>query len=111
MAVTMKIIVLLSLSATAVAFTVQPVSRRFITHLEAGVGVFFGTSTGNTQSVADLIAAEFGAPEPIDIDSVQGSLAAEFSKYDALIVGTPTWNTGADTGMGDATTPRPVDPG
>jgi flavodoxin I len=39
-----------------------------------------------------------GAVEgPIDIDSVKGSIAAEFSKHDALIVGTPTWNTGAET--------------
>lgn len=36
------------------------------------------------------------ASEPIEIDGVAGSVAAEFAKYDALIVGTPTWNTGAD---------------
>ncbi|KAI2503706.1 flavodoxin [Fragilaria crotonensis] len=82
-------------------FTVRPVTvshSSFKTQLDA-VGIFFGTSTGNTESVAELISAEFGddASEPIDIDSVQGKLADEFAKYDALIVGTPTWNTGADT--------------
>lgn len=80
-------------------FTVQPPSRTaFRTQLDA-IGIFFGTSTGNTESVADLISSEFGddASEPIDIDAVQGKLADEFAKYDALIVGTPTWNTGADT--------------
>ncbi|KAL7458987.1 hypothetical protein ACHAWC_011039 [Mediolabrus comicus] len=64
------------------------------------VGIFFGTSTGSTQEAADLIAAEFGtevASSPIEIDEVQGSIADEFAKYDALVVGTPTWNTGADT--------------
>ena len=63
------------------------------------VGIFFGTSTGSTQEAADLIAAEFGtevASSPIEIDEVQGSIADEFAKYDALVVGTPTWNTGAD---------------
>ena len=35
--------------------------------------------------------------EPIEIDSIQGKVAEELAKYDALIVGTPTWNTGADT--------------
>ena len=30
------------------------------------------------------------------IDEVQGSVAAEFAKFDSLVVGTPTWNTGAD---------------
>lgn len=63
------------------------------------IGVFFGTSTGSTEEAADLISAEFGeaASEPIDIDEVQGSVASEFAKFDSLVVGTPTWNTGADT--------------
>mmetsp|Transcript_21173 Transcript_21173/g.29940 ORF Transcript_21173/g.29940 Transcript_21173/m.29940 type:complete len:321 (+) Transcript_21173:84-1046(+) len=62
------------------------------------IGVFFGTSTGSTEDAAYLIVEEFGedAVGPIEIDSIQGSVAAEFAKYDALIVGTPTWNTGAD---------------
>eukprot|EP01083_Nonionella_stella_P087609 243800_1 len=63
------------------------------------IGIFFGTSTGSTEEAAHLISAEFGdaASEPIEIDEVQGSLAAEFAKFDSLVVGTPTWNTGADT--------------
>lgn len=67
--------------------------------LAGKVGIFFGTSTGNTERVADLICNEFGsdAEGPFDIDSVQGSVTKKFSEYDALIVGTPTWNTGADT--------------
>lgn len=60
------------------------------------VGIFFGTSTGSTEEAADLISAELGelASEPIEIDGVQGSLAAEFAKFESLVVGTPTWNTG-----------------
>lgn len=63
------------------------------------VGVFFGTSTGSTESAAEMIVDEFGgeATGPIEIDSIQGRVADEFAKYDALVVGTPTWNTGADT--------------
>ena len=76
----------------------------YLTHLNSNislytvVGIFFGTSTGSTQEAADLISAAFGdeASEPIDIEEVD-SVADEFSKYDALLVGTPTWNTGADT--------------
>jgi flavorubredoxin len=82
-------------------FSVQPPSRTaFRTQLDA-IGIFFGTSTGNTESVADLISSEFGddASDPIDIDAVQGKLADEFAKYDALIVGTPTWNTGMYHGV------------
>jgi hypothetical protein len=67
--------------------------------LAAKVGIFFGTSTGNTENVADLIAAEFGddAEGPFEIDELQGSIAEKFAGYDALVVGTPTWNTGADS--------------
>ena len=58
-----------------------------------------GTSTGNTANVADMIAEEFGddAEGPFEIDELQGSVAKTFAEYDSLVVGTPTWNTGADT--------------
>ena len=51
--------------------------------------------------MAYLISEEFGpdiASEPIEIDGVADSVASEFAKYGALVVGTPTWNTGADSG-------------
>jgi hypothetical protein len=93
---TMMKSILLTLPVAAVGFTIQtPVrSIRSNTQLDAGVGVFFGTSTGNTETAAEMIASAFESGEPIDIDTIQGSLAAEFAKYDALVVGTPTWNTG-----------------
>jgi flavodoxin I len=38
------------------------------------------------------------AAEPVDVDGIDsGNLANTFGQHDALIVGTPTWNTGADT--------------
>lgn len=63
------------------------------------IGVFFGTSTGSTEEAADLISAELGdvASDPIEIDGIAGSVASEFAKFDSLLVGAPTWNTGADT--------------
>lgn len=73
---------------------------RCIIVLHAGkIGIFYGTSTGNTSTIAGYLAAEFGddADEPIEIDEIQGSLANKFAEYEALVVGTPTWNTGADT--------------
>lgn len=87
----------------ATAFTFIPprvVSNKETALYGTKVGIFFGTSTGSTQEAADIIAEEFGddvASSPIEIDEIQGSVAAEFAKYDALVVGTPTWNTGADT--------------
>jgi flavodoxin I len=58
------------------------------------------TQTGNTQTCAEKIAEALGpdASEPIDVDTLKnGQLAQAFSEHGALVVGTPTWNTGADT--------------
>jgi flavodoxin I len=93
-----NILVAATNDAAAFAF-VAPLSRVVRNNKETTiygvkVGIFFGTSTGSSQEVADLIAVEFGdvASSPIEIDSVQGSVVAEFEKYDSLVV----WNTGAD---------------
>lgn len=73
-------------------------TRRHVSLEMANVGIFFGTSTGSTGEVADMIKKELGddADGPFDIETLEGSLQENFGKYAALIVGTPTWNTGAD---------------
>jgi flavodoxin I len=68
----------------------------------AAVGIFYGTSTGSTQTVANEIYKALGsdiAAKPVDIETLDPDqeLSAAFAEHDALIVGTPTWNTGADT--------------
>lgn len=95
---------LLSSSSLVAAFTSVTFSPNrqlhTLTQLDAAkIGIFFGTSTGNTEAVADLIAGEFGddAEGPFDVDAIEGSVSDAFGKYSSLIVGTPTWNTGADT--------------
>merc|ERR1719361_2852199 len=56
------------------------------------VGLFFATQTGNTEEMAGLIADAAGL-EATDI----GEMSTEdLAGYDGLIVGAPTWNTGAD---------------
>jgi len=56
------------------------------------VGVLFATQTGNTENVAGIIAEKAGV-EAMDV----GEFSAEdLAEYDGLIVGCPTWNTGAD---------------
>ncbi len=82
------------------AFSPRFVATRGHVSLEmAKVGIFFGTSTGSTESVADMIKEEIGddADGPFDIETLEGSVHDNFGKYPALIVGTPTWNTGSDT--------------
>lgn len=56
------------------------------------VGLFFGTQTGKTEEVADAIGAGTGL-SPQDIGDVASS---DLPGFDGLIVGAPTWHTGAD---------------
>merc|ERR1711924_574698 len=56
------------------------------------VGVFFGTVSGKTEEVAGLIAEALGT-EAQDISEVDG---ADSRGVRLLVVGAPTWNTGAD---------------
>jgi Flavodoxins len=60
--------------------TLSNYTRISLLLLAGKVGIFFGTSTGNTERVADLICNEFGsdAEGPFDIDSVQGSVTKNF---------------------------------
>jgi len=57
--------------------------------------------TGNTQDCADKLYEAFGsdvAAEPVDVDTLDaGTLASVFGQHGALVCGTPTWNTGADS--------------
>jgi len=56
------------------------------------VGLIYGTQSGNSEAIAGLIEDETGL-EAVNIDDIDVEALAE---YDGLIVGTPTWNTGAD---------------
>ena len=57
------------------------------------VGLRYGTSTGHTEQVAEIIQEKNDKIEAIeyidDFKSVDG--------YDGFIFGAPTWNTGADS--------------
>jgi len=56
------------------------------------VGLFFGTQGGNTETAAGEIAAATGL-EATDVGDIS---AGDLAGYDGLIVGAPTWHTGAD---------------
>ena len=93
--------VLLACPATHAWIVPRTATRSISTSLQAQVGIFYGTSTGSTMTCAEAIYNAFGpqvAAEPVDIETIDpGQLAAAFGEHDALIVGTPTWNTGSDT--------------
>lgn len=59
------------------------------------VGIFYSTTTGNTEEVANAIKDTLGseADDPIEVGEVE---ADKLKEFDMLFVGAPTWNTGAD---------------
>merc|ERR1719195_2557130 len=65
--------------------------RRGCTAREA-VGLLYATQTVNTETVAGVIAEKTGV-EAMDVGEIS---AEDLAGYDGLIVGCPTWNTGAD---------------
>jgi len=66
-------------------------SLRSATQLDA-TSIIFGTIGGNTELIAGYISEATGI-SPILIDDASDS---DFTGSDSLIVGCPTWNTGAD---------------
>lgn len=61
----------------------------------SNIGLFFGSSTGNTAGAADQIVAafeEYGLP--VDLYVISRSSLGKIADYDKLILGCPTWNIG-----------------
>merc|ERR1712238_424117 len=80
----MKLALVVLSAAGAQAWVTPQVSTRASTSLNAA-GIYFATSTGNTEVISEYLADATGLEAP--------EVCAE---ADALIVGAPTWNTGAD---------------
>lgn len=57
------------------------------------IGLFYGTSTRKTASVAKNIAEAFGE-DKIDLVPIEKAWQKEFEQYDNLIVGSSTWFDG-----------------
>ena len=56
-------------------------------------GVFYGSTTGTTESVANLIAEKLGIAQA-DVHDVSKMSADVAGSYEALILGTSTWGDG-----------------
>ena len=61
--------------------------------LEMSTGIFYSTVGGDTGRAADLIGAAAG----VTAIEIENASPADVLKHDSLIIGSPTWNTGADT--------------
>lgn len=84
---------LLVLPGVATAFSVVTpnTQRAFSTALDGSI-VYYSTSTGNTETVAQYIADAAEA----SMEDIGDASEDEVKSYDSLIVGAPTWHTGAD---------------
>ena len=60
----------------------------------AKIGLFYGTQTGNTQTMAELIQKEFGGDSVVDLHDISSAVPGDFESYECLIIGCPTWNVG-----------------
>jgi len=58
------------------------------------IGLYYSTSTGNTETVAEYIANAAGVEDWKDIGDAEDD---EVTGHDSIIVGAPTWHTGADS--------------
>jgi flavodoxin I len=57
------------------------------------VGIFFGSSSGKTAEIAELICEKIGN-DRADLRDVRQSSPVEWMDYDILILGVPTWGIG-----------------
>lgn len=57
------------------------------------IGLFYGTQTGKTESVAEIIRDEFG-DGVVTLHDISQADTSDFDEYQYVIVGCPTWNIG-----------------
>jgi flavodoxin I len=57
------------------------------------IGIFYGSSTGNTEKIADLIRNAFGSENATTIN-VEDADPKDLEKFPYLIFGTSTWGIG-----------------
>ncbi|KAM3098597.1 flavodoxin FldA [Phormidesmis sp. 146-35] len=58
------------------------------------IGLFWGTQTGNTQTIAEKIQEEFGGESAVTLYDISAADTSDFEDYECLIIGCPTWNIG-----------------
>jgi flavodoxin I len=53
------------------------------------IGLFFGSTTGKTESAAEMIQKEFGGENVVTLHNILEAEDNEFEKYQYLIIGSP----------------------
>lgn len=60
----------------------------------AKIGLFYGTTTGKTETAAEMIQAEFGGEDVVALHEISEVEDSDFEQYEYIIIGCPTWNIG-----------------
>ena len=60
----------------------------------ANIGLFYGTQTGNTENIAELIQKELGGDSVVSLCNIADATPNDFDDYDFIIIGSPTWDVG-----------------
>jgi flavodoxin I len=60
----------------------------------ARVGLFYGTQTGNTETVAEAIQTQLGGDSIVELNDIADASSEDFEPYEYIIIGCPTWNIG-----------------
>jgi len=58
------------------------------------IGLFYGSTGGNTRRVAELVRDAFAPEAVVELHDVRGATDEDFAPYDFLIFGAPTWHGG-----------------
>ncbi|MEI2580570.1 flavodoxin domain-containing protein [Scytonema sp. PRP1] len=58
------------------------------------IGLLFGSTTGKTESLAEMIQKEFDGENLVTLHNILEAEDSEFKNYQDLIIGSPTWNVG-----------------
>tara|TARA_R110001583_G_scaffold54_6_gene613 strand:- start:1615 stop:2178 length:564 start_codon:yes stop_codon:yes gene_type:complete len=71
-------------------------------HHTIRTGIIFGTDTGNTEDIANRISEQLKQYDiEADIHNISDTSPEQFSHYDLLILGIPTWDFGGIQGDWD----------
>lgn len=60
----------------------------------AKIGLFYGTQTGNTETIAEALQAELGGDSVVDLHNIADIDIEDLGNYECVIIGCPTWNIG-----------------
>ena len=60
----------------------------------AEIGIFYGSTEGNTEKVASKIQAAFGGEDVVALHNVNSATSDDMEQYDKLILACPTWEIG-----------------